>query len=151
MKARRVLGWLLLLFAALLTCSQTVGVVHLAEHQVEGFDFPRRYASESSIENYGIALAALVVGILVSRSPAKGRAIAAFAVVFVALWFLVGQELWLHYFELPRKYPRFADNHPYFTGELWMITPRFLWHLILPVAALLSARHVFSSLRKRDA
>ena len=88
----------------------------------------------------------LFVGTLVLRSSASAAAWAAFAVAFVALWLIVGRELWLHYFELPRRYPRFAGTHPqYFTGTLWMLTPRFLWHLILLVVTVSSALHVFRS------
>lgn len=139
---RRTLGWLLLVFAALLIWSQTVAVFHFLDHKGEGFAFPRRYAIESSMENYGLAFVVLFVGILVLRSSGTPAAWASLVVAFVALWLMVGRELWLHYFELPRKYPHFANAHPaYFTGAFWMLKPRFLWHLILPVVAILSALH----------
>ncbi len=64
---------------------------------------------------------------------------------------MVGREVWLYYFEMPRKYPGYADTHVYFNGTFWMFTPRFLWHLILPVAAVLSALCVFRSTQKSDA
>jgi len=152
MNARRILGWLLIVFAGLLVCSQTVAVFHFMDHQIEGFDFPRRYAIESSIENYGLALVVLAVGILVLRSSARATAWAALAVVLLARWLMVGRELWLHYNELPRKSSHYRDVHPpYFTGTYWMFTPRFLWHLILPVTAVLSALYAFKSTRKHDA
>ena len=151
MNARRVVGWLLVGFAALLTYAQTVAVFRLMEHQVDGFDFPRRYALESSIEYYGIAVVTLTVGILVLRSSARAVAWVALAVALGALWLMVGRELWLHYFELPRRYAHFRERHPpYFTGTLWMFTPRFLWHLILPVTAVLSALYVFRTRREND-
>jgi len=151
MNARRIVGWLLIAFAALLACSQTVAVFHFMQHQVEGFDFPRRYAIESSIQNYGLALVTLCVGILILRSSARVVAWAALAVALLALWLRVGRELWLYYFELPQRYARFREVHqPYFTGTLWMFTPRFLWHLILPVTVVLSALYVFERTRKSD-
>jgi hypothetical protein len=152
MNARRILGWLLIVLAALLAYSQTVAVFHFMDHQIEGFDFPRRYAIESSIQNYGLALVVFAVGVLVLRSSAPAAAWATLAVVLVALWLMVGRELWLHYYELPRKYSHFREVHPpYFTGTYWMFTPRFLWHLILPVTTALSALYVFKSTRKSDA
>jgi hypothetical protein len=151
MNARLILGWLLIAVASLLAYSQTVALRHFMGFEVDNFDFPSRYAIESSIENYGLALVVLVVGIFLLRSSAHAVAWAAFAVVLVALWLMVGRELWLHYYELPRKYPHFADAHPpYFTGTLWTATPRFLWHLILPVTAVLSALHAFGGGRKSD-
>jgi len=147
MNARRILGWSLLAFAALLVWSQTVAVFHFMDHQVEGFDFPKRYAIESSVQYYGFAVVVLVTGILVLRSSSRGVAYGALAVAFLALWLMVGRELWLHYIELPRKYPRFANARPpYFTGTLWMFTPRFLWHLILPVAAVLASQQVLGGI-----
>jgi hypothetical protein len=141
----------MIVVASLLACSQTVAVRHFMGFEVDGFDFPRRYAIESSIQNYGLALVVLVVGIVLLRSSAHAVAWAAFAVVLVALWLMVGQDLWLHYYELPRKYPHFANaDPPYFTGTLWTATPRFLWHLILPVTAVLSALHAFGGRRKSD-
>jgi len=152
MNARRLLGWLLIAFAALLAYSQTVALPHLLGVEVEGFDFPQRYAVESSIESYGLALVALSVGILILRSRASAVAWAALVFVLLALWLMVGRELWLHYYELPHKYSHYRDVHPpYFTGTFWMFTPRFLWHLILPVSAVLSALYVFKSTRKTDA
>jgi len=152
MNARCILGWLLLVFAVLLVWSQTVAVFHFMDHQIEGFDFPKRYAIESSIEYYGLAVVVLVIGILVLRSSARAVAWAALAVALLALWLMVGRELWLHYYELPHRYSHFREVHPpYFTGTFWMFTPRFLWHLILPVTALLSALYVFERTRKSDA
>ena len=151
MNAPRLLGWLLIAFAALLAYSQTVALPHFLGVEVDGFDFPRRYAIESSIESYGLALVALCVGIGALRSSARAVAWAALAFGLVALWLMVGRELWLHYFEMPRKYPGYADTHPYFSGTFWMFTPRFLWHLILPGTAVLSAIYVFRSTHKSDA
>jgi len=151
MNAPRLLGWSLLAFAALLVWSQTVAVFHFMDHQVEGFDFPKRYAIESSVQYYGFAVVVFVAGILVLRSSSRGVACVALAVAFLALWLMVGRELWLHYVELPR-YSHFREAHPpYFTGTFWMFTPRFLWHLILPVAAVLSAVYAFKRTRKSDA
>lgn len=152
MNARRILGGLLIAFSALLVWSQTVAVFHFMDHQIEGFDFPRRYAIESSIQNYGLALVVLVVGIFALRSAARAAAWAALVVALVALWLMVGRELWLHYYELPHSYAHFREIHPpYFTGTFWMFTPRFLWHLILPVTVVLSALYVFKSTHKSDA
>ena len=76
---------------------------------------------------------------------------AALAFALVALWLMMGRELWLHYFELPRKYAHYREVHPpYFTGTYWMFTPRFLWHLILPVTAVLSAVQALSGRQNGD-
>ncbi len=85
MNARRILGWLLIAFAALLAYSQTVALRHLLGVEVEGFDFPQRYAVESSIESYGLALLALSAGILVLRSSARAVAWAALTVALIGL------------------------------------------------------------------
>src|SRR5262245_35644359 len=141
MKTRRIIGCLLILFALLLACSQTVALFHFmaVAEQVEGSDFPSRYAVDSSIESYGLALVSLLSGIFVLLSSGRTAAWTAMTVAIASLWLMVGQELWLHFFELPRKHPGLADKFPYFTGTLWMFTPRFLWHLILPVTVVLSA------------
>jgi hypothetical protein len=151
MGVRRSLGCLLIVFAGLLACSQTVALFYMTAPQFEGWDFARRYALNSSVRAYGLAIAAFIVGILVLRSRAKDVAWAALAVALCALWLLVGRELWLHFVELPQRRPSFRDDHPYFTGAYWMFTPRFLWHLILPVAAWLAALHTRRITRKRNA
>lgn len=151
MNARRLLGWLLIAFAALLAYSQSIALSHLLGVELDEFGFPQRYAVESSIESYGLAFLALSAGILVLRSSARAAAWAALTTALVALWFMVGREVWLHYFEMPRKYPGYTDSHPYFTGTFWMFTPRFLWHLILPVVAALAAVYACSRTPKSDA
>ena len=87
MNARCILGWLLLVFAVLLVWSQTVAVFHFMDHQIEGFDFPKRYAIESSIEYYGLAVVVLVIGILVLRSSARAVALAGWIIAFGILLF----------------------------------------------------------------
>ena len=150
MNTRRVLGWLLIVLAGLLAYSQTLSVIELMDIHIEGSDFPRRYAIEWSIYIYGLALVVVFVGILVLRSSARIVAWAAVLVSLFALWFLVGDQLWFHYHELPRDYVRFAivEPPPYFPGTYWMFTPRFIWHLILPVITVLSVIYAFSSTRK---
>src|SRR5262249_41719449 len=135
MKIRRTVGCLLIVFALLLACSQTVALSHFisAADEAQGWSFPRRYAIESSIQNYGLSAVATLSGVLVLLNSGRTAGFAALTVALFSLWLLVGRELWLHFFELPRKHPGLADKLPYFTGTLWMFTPRFLWHLILPV------------------
>jgi hypothetical protein len=151
MEIRRSLGCLLIVFAGLLACSQTVALFHMTSPQFAEWDFAKRYALSSGIRSYGLAIAAFTTGILVFRSSARGVAWGALVVALCGLWILVGKELWLHFVELPQRRPAFRDTHPYFTGTYWMFTPRFLWHLVLPVAAWLAAIHVLRITRKRDA
>jgi len=105
-------------------------------------------AIESTIENYVLALLALVVGVFVLKRSTPGAAWAALPVTLSMLWFMVGREVWLHYFELPRLYPGYGGKNAYFPGTLWMLSPRFIWHLILPVAAVLSATNLLRSTQK---
>lgn len=152
MNVRRILGWLLVGFAALLAYSQTLFLLFFMEHQAKSLgDFPRRYAIESSIEYYGLSLVVLTLGILVLRRSSRVVAWVALAVALLSLWIMVEQELWLHFVELPRRFAHFQNVHqPYFRGTYWMFTPRFLWHLILPVTVAFSVLYVFEKTPKQD-
>jgi hypothetical protein len=139
MHARRILGCLLLAAAGLLAFSQLHWLFTLPGDQTlpHFLDF-RDYRVSSSIETFGFAVPAMVVGFFLLRSVADFWLWGALAVAGGGLWQFVIHELWLHYYELPHKYSHYAEAHPYFTGPLWWVLVRLAWHIIFPAAFILS-------------
>ncbi len=138
MNTRNILGCLLVAVAALLSFSQ---IYFLASMQPELAPpgFAHDYAIQSSIENFGFAIPAIVVGFLLLRGRARLWLWFALFIAGVGLWQFVIYELWLHFYELPHQYPHFAQVHPpYFTGPLWLVLVRLLWHIMLPAAFVLA-------------
>jgi len=142
MHIQRILGWVLLVVAVLVCFAQTCSVLTMTANPpptLRGFAYS--YTIRSSIECYGFAVAATIVGFFVLRSRERFWPWAALAVTIVGLWFFVGRELWAHYIELPRIRRDFLATHSYFNfshASMWSCLPRLAWHILLPFAVVLS-------------
>jgi len=102
-------------------------------------DFRNDFLNQSSIENFGFAIPAMVIGFVLLRSRARCWLWFALVVAGAGLWLSVIRELWLHYYLLPHKYPHYAAVHPpYFQGDLWWVLVRLSWHITLPAAFVLA-------------
>ncbi len=149
MNTHRTLGWLLITFAGLLVWSQTIFVLSSANASPELSGFASRYTIVSSIKSYGLSLVVLVIAVALMRNASRAIAWTALAVTLLSLWAMVISELWLHYFVLPHQIASFAQHAPtYFDGSLWSLAPRILWHVILPLATVVSIFHLVASTRK---
>ena len=137
MNARRILGCLLFAVPSLLALSQIYAWVTMREHPMLP-DFRHDYLVSSSIESFGFAIPAMVIGFFLLRGRQRFWLWSALIVAGAGLWLFVVRELWLHYFEMPSKYPGYADSHPYFTGLLWWTLVRLSWHIMLPAAFILT-------------
>ena len=139
MSTQRILGCLLLAAASMLAFSQIYAVLTMPEHPMLP-NFRHDYLASSSIENFGFAIPAAVIGFFLIRGRARLWLWFALIVAGAGLWLFVIRELWLHYYELPHQYPHFAEVHPpYFTGPLWWTLVRLSWHITLPAAFILAA------------
>jgi hypothetical protein len=137
MSTRRILGCLMLATASVLAFSQIYAVFTMPEHPMLP-DFRHDYLIRSSIENFGFAGPAAVIGFFLLRGNARFWLWFALVVAGAGLWLFVARELWLHYFYMPHKYPGYADSHPYFIGSLWWTLIRVSWHIMLPAAFVLA-------------
>jgi uncharacterized membrane protein YozB (DUF420 family) len=138
MHTRRILGCLLFAAASLLAFSEIYALFILPEHPMLP-NFRHDYLVNSSIENFGFAIPAIVIGLFMLRSRARYWLWFALIVAGFGSWSFVFRELWLHYYELPHMYPHFAAVHPpYFTGPLWWVLVRLSWHITLPAAFILA-------------
>lgn len=138
MHARRILGCLLLAAAGLLASSQVYALFTMPEHPMLP-SFRHDYLVRSSIESFGFAIPAMVIGFFLLRGRAIYWLWLALIVAGGGLWLFVVRELWIYYYEMPRRYPHFAEVHQYFTGPLWWMVVRLSWHIILPAAFILAA------------
>jgi hypothetical protein len=131
---KRLLAILILVVAVLVGFAQTYSLLSTdPSPSLQGF--ARSFAIRSSIECYGFAVVAAVVGFLVLRGRSRFWLWAAFAVAITGLWLFIGREVWVHYIELPRLRRDFLATHPYFaSAPVWAFVPRLAWHILLPVA-----------------
>lgn len=138
MNARRILGCLLLALASLLAFAQIYFMITTPDIPTLQ-DFRRNYLIQSSIENFGFAVPAAVIGFSLLRGRARFWLWFALIISGAGLWEFVIHELWLHFYELPHQYPHFAEVHPaYFQGALWWILVRLSWHIMLPASFVLA-------------
>jgi hypothetical protein len=134
MNTQRFLGCSLLVAGSMLAFSQIYFVLTAPIDPMLG-NFPHDYLISSSIQNFIISIPAMIVGFLLLRSRARFWLWFALIIAGVGLWQSVIQELWLHYYWLPHKYPHLAEVHPpYFQGALWWVLVRLSWHITLPAA-----------------
>ncbi len=136
-RARRILGYLLLAVAGLLAISQIYALFTMPEQPMLP-NFRHDYLVSSSIENFGFAMPAMVIGFFLLRSRQRFLLWLALIGAGSGSWLFVIRELWIHYVWMPHKHPGFADNHPYFTGPLWWILVRLSWHIMLPAIFILA-------------
>jgi uncharacterized membrane protein YozB (DUF420 family) len=138
MHTRRILGCLLLAAASLLAFSQIYTLFTMPEHPMLP-NFRHDYVVSSSIEIFSYAIPAILIGLFMLRSRARYWLWFALIIAGAGLWLFVIRELWLHYYDLPHRYPHFAAVHPpYFTGPLWWLLVRLSWHITLPAAFILA-------------
>ena len=143
MHARRILGCLLLAVASLLAFSQIGALFTMPEHPMLP-NFRHEWLVTSSIENFGFAIPAIVIGFFLLRGRARFWLWFALIVASTGLWLFVIRQLWLHYYEMPRRYPHLAEVHrPYFTGPLWWVLVRVSEHIMLPVSFILACLLAF--------
>jgi hypothetical protein len=140
MNARKILGCLLFAVALLLPLTQ-IYFLHTLDQNPRQASFMHAYAVQSSIESFGVAFFAVFIGLFVFGSRARVWLWLALIVSGTGLWLFVIRELWLHYYEVPHRYPQLAALHqPYiFTGPLWLALIRLSWHIIFPAAFILAA------------
>ena len=139
MNGRRILGCLLLAAASLLAFAQIYFIFTMPGHSMLP-DFRQGFLTQSSIENFGFDIPAVVVGFFLLRSRARFWLLFALLIAGAGLWLFVIRELWLHYYALPYQYPHFAEVHPpYFQGPLWWVLVRLSWHITIPAAFILAA------------
>jgi hypothetical protein len=139
MSIQRILGCLMLATASVLAFSQIYAAFTMPEHPMLP-DFRDDYLIQSSIENFGVAVPAAVIGFFLLRGRARFWLWFALIITGAGLWQFVIHELWLHYFYMPHKYPHFAEAHPpYFQGQLWWVLVRLSWHIMLPASFILAA------------
>jgi drug/metabolite transporter (DMT)-like permease len=140
LQVQRVLGWLFLVVAVLVCFAQTSGLL-AANPPPELRRFAHNFAIRSSIECYGFAVAAMIVGFFVLRSRVRFWLWAALTVATVGLWLFVGRELWNHFVVLPRMRPDFLARYSYFNFDkapLYLSLPRLAWHILMPLTVVLS-------------
>jgi hypothetical protein len=135
---KRLLGLLILVVAVLVGFAQTYHLLSI-DPPPSLQDFARHFAMRSSIECYGFAVVAAVVGFFVLRGRSRFWLWAALAVTITGLWLFIGREVWAHYVELPRLRRDFLATHPYFaSAPVWAFVPRLAWHILLPVAVVVA-------------
>ena len=128
----------MLTLAALVGFAQTYGLLSLDPPPTLR-EFAHSYAITSSIESYGFALPAAIVGFFLLRGHGRFSLWAALVVAVVGLWLFVGREVWVHYVELPRLRRDFIATHPYFApAPIWAFLPRLAWHILLPVVVIVA-------------
>jgi hypothetical protein len=138
MRVQRILGWLFLVVVVLVCFVQTYGLLTVDPPPALR-SFAHKWAIRSSIECYGFAVAAAIVGFFVLRSRVGFSLWAALAVAIVGFWLFVGREVWDHFVVLPHMRRDFLATHSYFDKPLWSLLPILAWHILLPVAVVLSA------------
>jgi hypothetical protein len=136
---QQILGWLFLALAALAGFAQTHFLLTLdAPESLR--DFAHSYAIRSSIECYGFAISSALVGASLLRRRERFWPWVALAVATVGFWLFVARELWDHFVVLPRMRHDFLATYPYVrAAPLSSLLPKLAWHILLPVAVVLSA------------
>ena len=137
---KRLLAFLMLALAALVGFAQTCGLVSMLSNTPPALrEFAHSYAITSSIECYGFAFLALIVGIFLLHSRGRFWLWSAFALAMVGLWLFVGREIWGHYVVLPRMRHDFLATHPYFApAPVWAFLLRVVLHILLPAAVIVA-------------
>ena len=139
MRRHYILGCLFLALAALAGVTQTYFLLTLAPPPSLR-DFAYKFAIRSSVESYGFAIAAFVVGASLLRRRDRVLLWAALAVAVAGLWLFVARELWDHFVVLPRMRQDFLATHSYFwAAPLSALLTRLAWHVLLPITVVFSA------------
>jgi hypothetical protein len=138
MRAQRIIGCLLLASAYLVGFSHIYWWFSMPPHSMLPV-LRDHYFIKSSIETFGFAIPAIVIGFYMLRRQAKYRLWFALVVAGAGLWLFVVRVLWLHFYYLPHKYPQYLEDNPYyFSGPLYLDLIRMSWHILLPATFVLS-------------
>jgi hypothetical protein len=137
---RKITISLFLVIAGLFIFAQSAWLLTVPEPMPEISEWLAQYKITSSIKSYGMAILLIFSSISIWRFPSKTSYAVGFALSIIASWYYIGNDLWIHYVEMPKRFVGLdRPMPPYFQFErLLHAMPRFLWHILIPISVTLS-------------
>ena len=130
----RIVGCCLIFSSILIAASQAYFLFNLAPHPMLP-DFSAAYAWKSSLQNFGFAIVALMIGGTMTYSSSRYAGYVGLLVSILGCWIYVGSELWSHFFVLPKISADYLSTHSYFDFDSApSLLLRILLHLLFPLA-----------------